>query len=104
MNAEACVEVGKYRCGPGQPLLVIAGPCVIESEQLCQEIAKFLVEINQSLPVNIVFKASFDKANRTSIKSKRGIGSAYEQHPYFDRNALTSARLSVGKAVWAKHS
>ena len=33
MNTEACVEVGKYRCGPGSPLLVIAGPCVIESEQ-----------------------------------------------------------------------
>ena len=74
MNAEACVEVGKYRCGPGQPLLVIAGPCVIESEQLCQEIAQVLVEINQSLPVNIVFKASFDKANRTSASSKRGPG------------------------------
>ena len=74
MNAEACVEVGKYRCGPGQPLLVIAGPCVIQSEQLCQEIAQVLVEINQSLPVNIVFKASFDKANRTSASSKRGPG------------------------------
>ena len=74
MNAEACVEVGKYRCGPGQPLLVIAGPCVIESEQLCQEIAQVLVEINQSLPVNVVFKASFDKANRTSASSKRGPG------------------------------
>ncbi len=59
MNAESCVDVGNYRCGPGQPLLVIAGPCVIESEQLCQDIAQVLVEINQSLPVNIVFKASF---------------------------------------------
>ena len=74
MNTEACVEVGDYRCGPGNPLLVIAGPCVIESEQLCHDIAKVLVEINQSLPVNIVFKASFDKANRTSASSKRGPG------------------------------
>ena len=74
MNAESCVDVGNYRCGPGQPLLVIAGPCVIESEQLCQDIAQVLVEINQSLPVNIVFKASFDKANRTSASSRRGPG------------------------------
>ena len=74
MNTEACVEVGNYHCGPGNPLLVIAGPCVIESEQLCHEIAQVLVEINQSLPVNIVFKASFDKANRTSASSKRGPG------------------------------
>ena len=74
MNTEACVEVGNYRCGPGNPLLVIAGPCVIESEQLCSDIAQVLVEINQSLPVNIVFKASFDKANRTSAASKRGPG------------------------------
>ena len=74
MNAESCVEVGNYRCGPGQPLLVIAGPCVIESEKLCQDIAQVLVEISQSLPVNIVFKASFDKANRTSASSRRGPG------------------------------
>ena len=74
MNAESCVDVGNYRCGPGQPLLVIAGPCVIESEQLCQDIAQVLVEINQALPVNIVFKASFDKANRTSASSRRGPG------------------------------
>jgi 2-dehydro-3-deoxyphosphooctonate aldolase (KDO 8-P synthase) len=74
MNTEACVEVGDYRCGPGNPLLVIAGPCVIESEQLCHDIAQVLVEINQSLPVNVVFKASFDKANRTSASSKRGPG------------------------------
>ena len=74
MNAESCVDVGNYRCGPGQPLLVIAGPCVIESEKLCQDIAQVLVEISQSLPVNIVFKASFDKANRTSASSSRGPG------------------------------
>ena len=75
MNSKAgCAQVGTYHCGRGQPLFVVAGPCVIESEQLCQDIAQVLVEINQSLPVNIVFKASFDKANRTSASSRRGPG------------------------------
>ena len=75
MNSKAgCAQVGTYHCGRGQPLFVVAGPCVIESEELCHEIARVLVEINQSLPVNVVFKASFDKANRTSASSKRGPG------------------------------
>jgi 2-dehydro-3-deoxyphosphooctonate aldolase (KDO 8-P synthase) len=68
----ACV--GRYRCGPGQPLLVIAGPCVIESEPMCLRIAEELTAIANALPVQIVFKASFDKANRTSVASFRGPG------------------------------
>ena len=74
MTADASASIGTYRCGSGQPLLVIAGPCVIESEKLCLEIANSLVELNKDLAVNIVFKASFDKANRTSASSKRGPG------------------------------
>ena len=74
MTADASASIGTYRCGSGQPLLVIAGPCVIESEKLCLEIANFLVELNKDLAVNIVFKASFDKANRTAASSKRGPG------------------------------
>lgn len=54
--------------------LFIAGPCVIESAQLLSEIAEELVRINQKLNVDIVFKASFDKANRTSIGAFRGPG------------------------------
>ena len=56
-----------------QPVF-IAGPCVIESEQLLDTVAERLVEINSRLGVEIIFKASFDKANRTSIKSFRGPG------------------------------
>ena len=56
-----------------QPVF-IAGPCVIESEQLLDTVAERLVEINSRLGVKIIFKASFDKANRTSIKSFRGPG------------------------------
>ena len=52
----------------------IAGPCVIESQELLYTIAEKLVEINQKLKVDIIFKASFDKANRTSISSFRGPG------------------------------
>ena len=52
----------------------IAGPCVIESQELLYTVAEKLVEINQKLKVDIIFKASFDKANRTSISSFRGPG------------------------------
>lgn len=66
--------IGPYRCGGGQPLLVIAGPCVIEDESLTLSIARRLKEIAVELPVQMVFKASFDKANRTSVESYRGPG------------------------------
>jgi 2-dehydro-3-deoxyphosphooctonate aldolase (KDO 8-P synthase) len=52
----------------------IAGPCVIESAELLDTVAAQLVEINRQLGVDIIFKASFDKANRTSIHSYRGVG------------------------------
>ncbi len=55
-------------------LKLIAGPCVIESAELLDTVAQKLVEINQNLGVEIIFKASFDKANRTSIHSYRGVG------------------------------
>jgi 2-dehydro-3-deoxyphosphooctonate aldolase (KDO 8-P synthase) len=66
--------VGPYRCGPGQPLLVIAGPCVLETPELALRIATRLVQIAAALPIQLVFKASFDKANRTSLDSYRGPG------------------------------
>lgn len=53
---------------------IIAGPCVIESAELLDTVAGRLVEINRRLGVEIIFKASFDKANRTSIHSYRGVG------------------------------
>ena len=66
--------IGPYRCGNGQPLLVIAGPCVIEDESLTLSIAKRLKQIAEQLSLQMVFKASFDKANRTSVDSYRGLG------------------------------
>ena len=66
--------IGPWRCGRGQRLLVIAGPCVIEGEDLTLGIARRLGQIASRLPIQPVFKASFDKANRTSIESERGPG------------------------------
>ena len=66
--------IGPHRCGPGEPLLVIAGPCVIEEESLCLAIATKLAELAGRLPIQVVFKASFDKANRTSGTAFRGPG------------------------------
>jgi 2-dehydro-3-deoxyphosphooctonate aldolase (KDO 8-P synthase) len=60
--------------GRGQPLVVIAGPCVIESHELTLEIAQRLAEIQSELNLPIIFKASFDKANRSSIHGFRGPG------------------------------
>jgi 2-dehydro-3-deoxyphosphooctonate aldolase (KDO 8-P synthase) len=68
------VAIGKVQCGPGQPLLWIAGPCVIESHELTLSIAETLRQLADRLRLPLVFKASFDKANRTSGKSFRGPG------------------------------
>jgi len=67
-------NVGPYRCGAGEDLLVVAGPCVIESEELTLSIAERLARESRDLAVQLVFKASFDKANRTSLDSYRGPG------------------------------
>ncbi|MGD9647455.1 MAG: 3-deoxy-8-phosphooctulonate synthase [Pirellulales bacterium] len=67
-------SIGSYRCGSGQPLLIIAGPCVIESESLTLAIADHLAGVAERLGVPLVFKASFDKANRTSTTAFRGQG------------------------------
>ena len=56
------------------PLFVMAGPCVIEDQQICLDIAKKLLEISSKTGIAMIFKASFDKANRTSIESFRGPG------------------------------
>lgn len=60
--------------GTDQPLLLIGGPCALESEELARQIAGKMVEICARLGLSYVFKASFDKANRTSLSSYRGPG------------------------------
>jgi len=71
--AEVTVAQGVV-VGSGHPLLVVAGPCVIESARLCQDVAGALKEACAGLGLPYVFKASFDKANRTSLSSFRGPG------------------------------
>jgi 2-dehydro-3-deoxyphosphooctonate aldolase (KDO 8-P synthase) len=68
------VQLGDITLGDGRPLVLIAGPCVIESEAHASELVGRLVEIAQRAGVPFVFKASYDKANRTSGRSFRGPG------------------------------
>jgi 2-dehydro-3-deoxyphosphooctonate aldolase (KDO 8-P synthase) len=70
------VKLVGQEIGNRQPLFVIAGPCVIESEALVMTVAEAMKEITDRLGVTYVFKASFDKANRTSASSYRGLGMA----------------------------
>ena len=68
------VKVRGVKLGGNNPLVLIAGPCVIESEKLCLQTAQALKKITANLGLPWIFKASFDKANRTSVKSFRGPG------------------------------
>ena len=68
------IKLGNIKIGSGNPLVLIAGPCVIESEQLCFTVAKRLKTVCHRLSIPFIFKSSFDKANRTSIDGFRGPG------------------------------
>jgi len=68
------VQVGTIRIGKGNPLVLIAGPCVIENEEILFSTASRLKEICHQLDIPFIFKRSYDKANRTSIASFRGPG------------------------------
>lgn len=74
MKKNKIVRVGSVVIGGGRPFVLIAGPCVIESRKMTLRIARALKEITAQVKVPLVFKASYDKANRTSIKSFRGPG------------------------------
>ena len=63
-----------FEVGLDLPFFLIAGPCVVESEALQLDTAGTLKEITDRLGINFIFKSSFDKANRTSEKSFRGLG------------------------------
>ncbi len=67
-------SVGPYTIGPGEPLAIIAGPCVIESLDLGLEIGRAVKKACDAAGLKYIFKASFDKANRSSIRSPRGPG------------------------------
>lgn len=64
----------RFAVGENQPLLLIAGPCQIESRDHALKMAEKLKKITDNFPLNFVYKSSFDKANRTSLNSARGVG------------------------------
>lgn len=74
MNPVIPVKIGDIALGGGNPFVLIAGPCVIESEGQTTELAVRLVDLARRLRVPFIFKASYDKANRTSGRSFRGPG------------------------------
>ena len=74
MSPNSTVSVGSARFGNALPLALIAGPCQLESRAHALEMASALKEITAAAGVGFVYKTSFDKANRTSAKSNRGIG------------------------------
>lgn len=67
-------KIGSVDVGFKAPMFLIAGPCVIETKQICLDIAKRLADISSSTGVGVIYKASFDKANRSSVSSFRGPG------------------------------
>lgn len=74
MSKTKSVDVGGVGIGGKRPLTLIAGPCVIESREGCLDIAARLARLAKSQKINFIFKASYDKANRSSLRSYRGPG------------------------------
>lgn len=68
------VNVGPLNIGNTLPFTLIAGPCVLESRQHAHEMAQALVELTNKLGIGLIYKTSFDKANRTSLQGARGLG------------------------------
>lgn len=74
MENQKTIKIGNFEIGNKLPLALIAGPCQIESRQHAIDMAGALVELTKELGINYVYKASFDKANRTSLNTPRGVG------------------------------
>jgi len=70
----ASVTIGSLEIGNGRPLALIAGPCAMESQNHALDMAGALKEMTDRLGIGLIYKTSFDKANRTSVKADRGIG------------------------------
>ncbi len=68
------IKIGQFSIGTDGPLFLISGPCVIENEAVTLKVAHFLRQTGQDLDIPVIFKTSYDKANRTSFKSFRGPG------------------------------
>ena len=78
------IKCGKIRISNSTPFTLIAGPCQLENEKHALDVADKLKEITQKLKIGLIYKTSFDKANRTSLKGKRGAG-LDKSLPIFDK-------------------
>ena len=78
------VQCKKIKISNSNPFTLIAGPCQLESEKHALDVASQLKEITENLNIGLIFKTSFDKANRTSLKGKRGVG-LEKSLPVFDK-------------------
>jgi 2-dehydro-3-deoxyphosphooctonate aldolase (KDO 8-P synthase) len=78
------VKCGKLTISNNNPFTLIAGPCQLENENHAIDVAKKLKEITDKLSIGLIYKTSFDKANRTSLKGKRGVG-LEKSLPVFDK-------------------
>ena len=68
------IKCNKFEIGNDKPFTLIAGPCQLESENHALKISNELKKITSEIGINLIYKTSFDKANRTSLKGKRGLG------------------------------
>ena len=68
------MKLCNFEVGPDKPFFLLSGPCIVESEKLTLEIAASLKDMTDELGIPYIFKASFDKANRSSINGYRGPG------------------------------
>ena len=103
------IKCNKFEISNDKPFTLIAGPCQLESEEHALKMSKDLKKITDELKINLIYKTSFDKANRTSLKGKRGIG-LESSLPIFDkiRNevglpVLTDVHTSEQCSIVAKH-
>ena len=78
------VKCGKLTISNNSPFTLIAGPCQLENEKHALEVAGELKKITEKLGIGLIYKTSFDKANRTSLKGKRGAG-LEKSLPVFDK-------------------
>ena len=74
MSAPKSIEIGDLNIANDAPFVLLAGPCALESRDHAMEMSAALVEITSSLGIGLIYKTSFDKANRTSLDSPRGMG------------------------------
>ena len=103
------VKCSNFEIANNKPFTLIAGPCQLESEEHAIKISSELKKITSELNINLIYKTSFDKANRTSIKGKRGLG-LDKSLPIFDKirkevnvPILTDVHTSEQCSIVAKH-